>query len=80
MRRRLPITGLFLVLCGCAVPATQQDLYIAQALVDIEDAMNEMRQATYELQDRVDSLRFVVAQRDTVLRQLANLAGMPVPP
>jgi hypothetical protein len=32
------------------------------------------------LQDRVDSLTMVVARRDTVIRQLANLAGVPMPP
>jgi len=80
MRFRLLLPGLVLVAGGCFRPATQQDLYIAQALVDIQDVMNEMRQTTYELQDRVDSLRFVVARQDTVVRQLANLAGVAVPP
>ncbi|HEX9565500.1 MAG TPA: hypothetical protein VF981_16090 [Gemmatimonadaceae bacterium] len=80
MRLRLLTTGLLIVVGGCAGPATQQDLYIAQALVEIQDAMNEFRQASYDLQDRVDSLVTVVARRDTVIRQLANLAGVPVPP
>lgn len=79
MRRLRPL-ALCLGLSGCVAPATQQDMYIAQSLIDIQDAMNEMRQATYELQDRVDSLRIVVAQRDTVIRQLANLAGVPMNP
>jgi hypothetical protein len=42
--------------------------------------MNEVRQLSYELQDRVDSLTMVMARRDTVIRQLANLAGVTVPP
>jgi hypothetical protein len=42
--------------------------------------MNEVRQLSYELQDRVDSLSMMMAKRDTVIRQLANLAGVPVPP
>jgi hypothetical protein len=80
MRPRLLTLALGVVIGGCVRPATQQDLYLAQALVDIEDALNEMRQLTYEMQDRLDSLRIVVAQRDTTIRQLANLAGVPVPP
>jgi hypothetical protein len=80
MRLRLLVPGLALTAVGCLRPATQQDLYIAQSLIDIQDTMNEMRQATYEMQDRLDSLKFVVARQDTVIRQLANLAGVPVPP
>ena len=33
-----------------------------------------------ELQDRVDSLTIIVPKRDTTIRQLANLAGVPIPP
>lgn len=80
LRLRLLIPGLALAAGGCVRPATQQDLYLAQALVDIQDALNEVRQTTYETQDRVDSLKFIVARQDTVIRQLANLAGVPVPP
>jgi hypothetical protein len=79
MRNRIAAITL-VAMVGCFRPATQQDLYIAQALVDIQDALTEIREGTYELQDRVDSLRLVVAQRDTVIRRLANLAGVAVPP
>ena len=79
MRTRLFTIALLIGLSGCG-PVTEQDLQIAQAMVEIDDAINEIRQLTYELHDRVDSLRFVVAQRDTVIRQLANLAGVSMPP
>jgi hypothetical protein len=78
MRTRLFAATAMIGLAGCG-PVTEQDLQIAQAMVEIDDAINEIRQLTYELHDRVDSLRFVVAQRDTVIRQLANLAGVHVP-
>jgi hypothetical protein len=64
---------------GC-LPATEQDFQIVQTINDMSDAMNEVRQLQYELQDRVDSLVVIVAKRDTVIRQLANLAGVVVPP
>jgi hypothetical protein len=80
MRFQLLRYGLLIGAAGCVRPATQQDLYIAQALVDIQDALNELRTTTYELQDRVDSLRMVVAQRDSVITRLAVQAGIPLPP
>ena len=70
--------GLVL-LAGC-LPATERDFEIAQTITEMTDAVNEIRQLSYELQDRVDSLTTVVAKRDTVIRQLANLAGLQIPP
>ena len=73
--------GLFalVLLAGC-LPATERDFEVAQTIQEMSDAVNEIRQLSYELQDRVDSLTTVVARRDTVIRQLANLAGVPMPP
>ena len=74
---------LFLaLLAGAAacLPATEKDFQMAQTINEMSDAVNEIRQVSYELQDRVDSLVFVIAKRDTVIRQLANLAGVSVPP
>ena len=67
-----------LLLPGC-LPATERDLQMAQTVTEMVDAVNEIRQSVYELQDRVDSLTLAVARRDTVVRQLANLAGVPYP-
>jgi methyl-accepting chemotaxis protein len=64
---------------GC-LPATERDFEVAQTIQEMSDAVNEIRLLSYELQDRVDSLTTVVAKRDTVIRQLANLAGVPMPP
>lgn len=69
-----------LVMVSGCLPATERDFEIAQTLIEMTDAVNEIRLLSYELQDRVDSLATAVARRDTVVRQLANLAGVPVPP
>jgi hypothetical protein len=37
-----------------------------------------LQQDQSDLQDRVDSLRQVIARQDTVLRQLAALSGVPM--
>ena len=78
MRNRPAFIALIFV-AGC-LPATERDFEIAQTITEMSDAVNEIRQISYELQDRIDSLTTVVAKRDTVIRQLANLAGVPIPP
>jgi hypothetical protein len=56
------------------------DAATAQALSEIADQLGAMQQDNAELQNQVDSLRAVVARQDTVLRRLANLAGVPMAP
>lgn len=79
MMKQFALLTLLMGAAGC-LPATEKDFQMAQTINDMSDAVNEIRQLSYELQDRVDSLTFVVARRDTVIRQLANLAGVTVPP
>jgi hypothetical protein len=71
---------LVLVMVWGCLPATERDFQMVQTVTEMTDVVNEIRQLTWELQDRVDSLTRAVAKRDTVIRQLANLAGVPVPP
>jgi hypothetical protein len=76
----LPAALVMLSLAPGCLPPTERDFQMAQTVNEMSDAVNEIRQLSYELQDRVDSLTMVMAKRDTVIRQLANLAGVPVPP
>jgi len=79
MLKRLALLAVLMIAPGC-LPATEKDFQMAQTINEMSDAVNEIRQLSYELQDRLDSLTTVVARRDTVMRQLANLAGVPMPP
>jgi hypothetical protein len=79
MLKRSIILALGILASGC-LPATEKDFQMVQTITDMSDAVNEIRQLSYDLQDRVDSLVMVVARRDTTIRQLANLAGVPIPP
>jgi hypothetical protein len=74
-----PTLLALVVMAGC-LPATEKDFQMAQTIQEMADAVNEIRLQSYELQDRVDSLTMAVAKRDTVIRQLANLAGVQIPP
>ncbi|MDQ3948803.1 MAG: hypothetical protein M3282_00515 [Gemmatimonadota bacterium] len=79
--RRVLIAALFLTgaLSGCLRnPAA--DAATAQALTEIADQLGALQQDNAALQNQVDSLRVVVARQDTVLRRLANLAGVPMTP
>jgi hypothetical protein len=73
----LPLAVAFLAI-GC-LPPSQQDLQTAQALVELGDALSEIRSSLADVQDQLDSLKLVAARQDTVIRQLANLAGVPIP-
>ena len=79
MRRRCAIALLSLLLAAGCLPPSEQDLQVAEALVEIGDVMSELRQSTAYMQEQLDSLRWVVARQDTVIRRLANLAGVPIP-
>ena len=79
MHKRSLLLALAIVVSGC-LPATEKDFQMAQTVTEMSDAVNEIRQVSYELQDRVDSLIIIIAKRDTVIRQLANLAGVQIPP
>jgi hypothetical protein len=60
---------------GCR-PRTDADIQTAQMIVDIGDAVNDLRRDSAALQNQIDSLRLEIARQDTLIRQLANLAGV----
>ena len=67
------------VIAAACAPDTTAGINTAQALVELGDALNAVREEQSILQGQLDSLREVVARQDTVLRQIANIAGVPVP-
>jgi uncharacterized protein YdbL (DUF1318 family) len=73
------------MLCLAALGAmsclpSKQDVDTAQALLEMGDAVNDIRQTLSDLQSQLDSLREIVVKRDSTIKQLANLAGVTVPP
>ena len=79
MYKRTAFLAIVIASSGC-LPATERDFQMVQTVTEMSDAVNEIRQLSYELQDRLDSLTTIVARRDTIIKQLANLAGVPIPP
>lgn len=76
MPRALGAITLVLLCAGC--PASRADIAISEQIIQLGDGMNDLRQENAVLQQQLDSLSLVVAKQDTVLRQLANLAGVPL--
>jgi hypothetical protein len=77
MRNRLIVAAaLILATSACATPKFQAD--VATQLNQVGDELQAQRQETMLLQEQIDSLKVVVAKQDTVIRKLANLAGMPL--
>lgn len=74
---RVLLAGI-LLLAGCRDPRAEAN--IAQAMIDVGTQISAMQQDYAILQHEVDSLRGVVARQDTIIRNLASLAGLPVPP
>jgi hypothetical protein len=75
---RQGVCALALALACTACPASRADVAISEQIIQLGDGLNDLRQENAMLQQQVDSLRLVVAKQDTVVRQLANLAGVPL--
>lgn len=75
---RIATVAAVLLAVACA-PDTTAGINTGQALVELGDALNAVREEQSILQTQVDSLREVVARQDTLIRQIANIAGVPVP-
>ena len=59
---------------GCGSQPTP-DVGTGQALVEIGDALNAVRQDNAMLQAQIDSLRTVVARQDTAITRLNAMVG-----
>ena len=64
-------------LAGC-VSSPQAEATRAQQMIEIGDAVTQLRQQTADLQGAVDSLKLVLAKQDTTNARLANVTGIVV--
>ena len=77
MRRTLVFLSLATSL-SCRDPRAEAN--IAQAMMDVGTSLNQVQQDLGDLYNRIDSLKEVAARQDTVIRKLAEIAGVPLPP
>ena len=81
MTSRLPRAAFLgaaaLWVLSCRSPMA--DAQIAEQMKQLGDELNGLRQDVGDLHEQIDSIRTVVVKQDTLLRQLAGMAGVPVP-
>ncbi|HEU4631410.1 MAG TPA: hypothetical protein VFS08_16780 [Gemmatimonadaceae bacterium] len=65
---------------GCVRLPEDDTISQGQLLLELSDALSELRGQDAMLQEQIDSLRVVVARQDTLLARLANATGVPVSP
>ena len=72
---RLPVVALIGAM-SCRNPTA--DANMAEQMRQVGDELNASRQEAAAMHDQLDSLKIVVARQDTLLRQLAAMANVPV--
>ena len=65
---------------GCVRLPSNDNISQGQLLLELSDALGELRGQDAMLQEQVDSLRLVLARQDTLLARLANATGVPITP
>jgi peptidoglycan hydrolase CwlO-like protein len=76
MRKRIVgAAALILATSSCATPKFQAAL--ATEIRAAADELQAQRQDMALMQEQIDSLRMAVAKQDSVIKKLANLAGIP---
>ncbi len=76
--RVLPAALLFAV-AGCGL-TEQPAVNTAELLVETQEMVAGLREELAGFQDQIDSLQVQLAHQDSLIRVLANLQGMPLPP
>ena len=79
MRGAACVAVLLLAACSGVPGVATGDVGTAQTILELGEAVNALQQETAAMQAQVDSLSAVVARQDTVIRQLAGMAGVPLP-
>lgn len=74
------IGGLTFAGCSTGVPSPNSDMSVAEAMRDIGDALGQIREDNAYILAQVDSLRGITAYQDSIIRQLAAQANVPVRP
>ncbi len=72
----IAVCGFFVTSCSNSVPLPSVDISSGQAMLDLGNALVQLREDNAMLQAQIDSLRFVVAYQDTIVRQLAALSNV----
>ena len=82
-RRRAPTLAPAALLAALLAPlacnAGTQNALVTQPVIDLGDALTDVRQEHSALQEQSDSLRTQLSRPDGVLRRIGNVVGAPMP-
>lgn len=76
--RVVAVLGLTAALGSCVNPRVQTNM--AQTIMDMTTAVQDLQQDMADASARIDSLQGVVAHQDTLIQRLATLTQVPWPP
>ena len=75
--RVLTVACVPCALAGC-ITSPKSEVLRQQQMVEVGDAINDLRVSVSTMAGTLDSLRIVVAKQDTTIARLANVAGVIV--
>ena len=77
---RVLAVAVFAVAMSACGLTDQPNVNTNQLLAETQEVVFGLRQELATFQDQIDSLRIELNRQDSLIRQLANLQGMPMPP
>jgi hypothetical protein len=76
---RVMLSILVVAVSGCGL-TEQPQVNTAELLNETQEMVAGLRDELAGFQDQIDSLHVELARQDSLIRALANLQGMPMPP
>lgn len=79
LARTIALAGVCLVAfsAACTGAPSGSNEAIGATVLEMSEAITSLQQSQAELQEQIDSLQSDIARQDSLVRQIANLAGMP---
>ena len=77
--RWLLAAGLAVAAFGACAPDPNVTMDMAQSIFETQDAVLDMRAQMADMQAQMDSMRTFLEHQDSVIRNIANLTGNPLP-
>lgn len=77
MRKRIILVVLLIAVAGAGCTNAKIQADIMAEIQSAADELNAQRQDMAVMQEQIDSLKFALAKQDTLVKKLANLAGIP---
>lgn len=78
MKFQFPPFALLLLVTASCVSSPDAEAKKAEQMIQLSEALNEVRTTAADLNQTLDSIKIVLAKQDTIIAKLANAAGVQV--